>query len=154
MTTPRLVNLDYEDLRFITARLREWDRKEIFATRWDDDPDRLAQDALSYGDFAWVAKKDEPIAAIGAAPLWPGVWSMWCFGTDRFDEIGQYLTKHAVRVMIPALKLLNYRRLECRSIEGHTKAHRWLEFLGAEVEGINREYGRNGEDFRVYVWRR
>ena len=43
-------------------------------------------------------------------------------------------------------------RLECRSMEGHVEAQRWLETIGATREATLHGYGREGEDFHVYTW--
>src|SRR5690242_9422527 len=111
-------------LLYIASNMREWDRREIYATRWDDNPEKLADDCLKYG-FGWVFVDDHPIAAVGAAPMHPGVWSVWCFGTDEFKKAGLGLTKHIKRVIIPTLaEKMGAHRAQCFSIEGHVDAQR------------------------------
>lgn len=39
-------------------------------------------------------------------------------------------------------------------MDGHIEAQEWLETLGAKREGTLKRYGRDGEDFHVYVWER
>ena len=39
-------------------------------------------------------------------------------------------------------------------MEGHVVAQRWLEALGAHRESTAYGFGRNGEDFHTYVWRK
>lgn len=138
---------------YIAENMREWDRREIYATRWDTDPGSLANAAMAGGAFAWVAGLERPIAALGAVPCWPGVWSVWMFATNEFDKIGLSLTKHVKRRMMPALRATGGHRAECRSLEDYQVANAWLEHLGATVEAKLKRYGRNGEDFRLYVWR-
>src|SRR3546814_8844832 len=88
---------------YVAERMREWDRREIFAARWNDDPFPLAAECQLYGSFTWVAHLDRPIAFFGATPMHPGVWSVLLFATDGFHKIRLSLTKHVNRVMIPAL---------------------------------------------------
>ena len=141
------------ELGFIIANMRSWDRKEIFATRTDDDPTALAEAALACGPISWVAGRDAlPIAAFGCAPMWNGVWSLWLFATDDFGRIGISVTRLVVKSIIPMMVQAGAHRLEARSMEGHTNAQAWLEMIGASREATLRGYGRDGQDFHVYTW--
>lgn len=153
----KLVNPSLLDVLYVTRNMREWDRREIFATRFNDDPDQLAMDVMRWGPFWWVAGaevdgRDRAIAVIGATEVWPGMWSVGMFATDDFHHIGLPLTRWVRRSMIPAIVKQGIRRGECRSIEGHEVAHRWLEMLGAKPEGELKAYGKGGETFITYVW--
>jgi hypothetical protein len=141
-----------DEALFVAKNMRPADRKEIFATRWNDDVFDLALDCTFVGKFGWIASLDEPIAVMGCAPLHPGVWSAFCFGTCRFSGISTDLTKFIIRVVCPALVAAGAHRLECWSIDGHTDAHRWLKILGAKRESVRRNYGRRGEDFYCFAW--
>ena len=146
---------DLEALKHITHNLRERDAAEIFACRWSDDPDDLASDVSQYGEFQWMVRLDgEPVAAIGAYPAWPGVWSVWAFGTDNWPKVILSLTKHVKRFMIPAFLNQKAHRAECRALKTHTDACRWLEMLGAHKEAELAGFGRQREDFNLYVWRK
>jgi hypothetical protein len=140
---------------YVIGRMRAWDRREIFATRDGDSDLDLLEAVMASGDVSWIAGRDEePIAVYGCRPMWPGVWSMWLFATDNLGRIGKSVTQHVRTVIVPGLFREGARRLECRSMEGHTDAQRWLLHLGAVREGTNRAFGRDGEDFHVYVWGR
>lgn len=150
--------LDAPSLLHIAMNLREWDSREIYATRWTNDPIVLVDDTLRAagvrGSLAYVVGLEKPIAAIGMRPCWPGVYSAWCYGTDQFDVIGKSLTKLVRRVIIPTLLCAGGHRAECLSIDGHVDAHRWLEFLGFVREGDpQRDCGRSRETFHRYAWR-
>lgn len=151
----KVVELTFDDAFYVARNMREWDRREIFATRWNDDAEMLALEASSIcGGLSFAAGLDRPIAAVGAAPLWPGVWSVWTFATDEFYKISTSLTKRIKRDMLSTLRAAGAHRIQCHSMIGHDDAQRWLEFLGAEREGKPiKGYGRNGEDFAMYVWR-
>lgn len=141
-------------LLYVARNMREWDRREIFATRHDDDPLALAEDALSFGRIAWVAGLGAvPIAAFGCAPMWRGVWSLWLFATDDFPRIGISVTRLVTRTIVPMMIESGAHRLEARSMEGHTDAQRWLEVIGAKREGGPlKGFGRDGQDFHIYTW--
>lgn len=134
--------------------MRQKDVGEIFATQWSDDRDEFAGQVLKSSNLGYVLHADDgtPVVCGGAVPLWPGVWSVWMFATDRFDEIAIATHRFAKEVFFPTLENVGYVRLECRSIATHTTAHRWLEGLGARKESIVQSYGKGGEDFYLYCW--
>lgn len=141
-------------IAYVVDNMRDSDRREIFATRWTDSQADLVKDCLMCGHFGWVMGLERPISFVGATPMHPGVWGVHMFATPEFRRIGHSLTRHVRRVMIPSLVSAGAHRAECKSMEGHDVAHRWLGYLGAQHEATLKEYGRNGEDFRLYVWRR
>jgi hypothetical protein len=149
----RLVKPNLLDLVLVCRHLRAMDAKEIFATRFDDDPDRLAAEVLRI-PAGWVAcHHDLPVAYVGAVEMWPGMWAPSVFGTDAFPSVGLGLTQFIRRRMIPSLLELGMRRAEAKSIDGHDDAHRWMEVLGARREGVpHLNYGKGGETFHTFVW--
>jgi hypothetical protein len=147
-----LGRLHANDLYTIAENMREWDRKEIFATRWTDDICDLVADAMASYEFGWIASQnEEPICALGAVATHPGVWSVWMFATPSFDKIKYSLSRFALRQMKPVLQGVGHR-VECRSIEGHEDAQKWLAFLGMERESSIPKYGKDGETFFLYSW--
>lgn len=155
----KLSPLSGPELLYVVRNMREWDKREIYATQPDNDPLKVVDISMSCatvpGAIAKIASLDRPIAAFGFTPLWPGVYNVWCFATDEFQQIGFPLTKFLKGGIIPAMLEGHFHRAECRSIEGHVEAHEWLSFLGAKREGEPlRDYGRNRETFHVYAWRR
>jgi hypothetical protein len=150
---PVMLPADLMSMCYITHRLREADRVECFAGRFSH-PDQLAMDAISsqgFVDICWLG--GVPVAAIGARQSWPGVWSVWAFGTDDWPRVALTLSKHAVRSLRPAMLKLNGHRAECASHVKHHSAHAWLEWMGFKREALMRGHGRNGEDFYLYAWR-
>jgi len=150
----RLTNLNVMDVAYVCRNMRKDDAREIFALQFGNDPDVIAIRVMQNWSIGWVAWNDHlPIAVIGAVEMWPGNWSAGMFATDDFHKIGPLLTRWVRRRMIPALRELGMHRAEAKSIEGHDVAHRWLERLGARVEGEPmRNYGKNRETFFTYVW--
>lgn len=149
-----LRKLTFDDALYVARNMREWDKREIYATRWTEDPIDLAGDAMRAGAFSWCAGIDDrPVCVIGATPIHPGVWNVWMFATDDFLQMAFCLTKLVRRVMIPAVVSAGFHRAECRSMDGHTYAQRWLEMLGFVRESTLVGFGRNREDFGLYVWK-
>lgn len=146
--------INAKDVSIIAENLRLSDKNEVFATRWTENGDDLAEAILSYGDFGWVAYADDgtPVSAFGAVPLWNGVWSVWMFATDRWPEVSISVTRFIKKIMTPALEEAGYHRAECRSLAANTTSHRWLEMLGASKESELINYGRNGETFFTFSW--
>ena len=138
----------------IAENMREWDKREIYATRYDECPEGVADAVMHTGDLAWTAGLDKPIVAFGCAEMWPNVYSMWLFATDDFGRIGISMTKLIVRTIVPLLFEAGAHRLEARSMEGHDDAQRWLEVIGAKREATLKGYGRERQDFHVYTWER
>jgi hypothetical protein len=150
MTQVKLERLSYNAVCWIAENMRSEDCREIFATRWDTKPESLATDAMQSYEFGWVAwHGDIPVCAIGAMPKHPGVWSVWMFATDDFYKVALTVTRFARNKMKPVLQSVAHR-VECRSIEGHTEAQKWLEFLGMTQESVIPKYGKNGETFLLY----
>jgi len=149
----KLIDLNFDDLIYIASNMREADKKEIFATRWDDNPFELARQGMSplISPFAWIAKLDRPIAAIGAFPVHPGMWNVWMFATDEFSKIGLPFTRWVKREFVPELQR-HARRAECRSDASHHFAHRWMEAVGGKKEATLSRYGKEGQDFYLYSW--
>lgn len=143
-----------EGVHHVVERMRAKDREEIFATQWTDDQFTFANQVLRCGDFGFVlhAVDGEPVVCLGAVPMWAGVWSVWMFATDRFDEIALSTHRFAKKTFFPALDQGGWHRLECRSLGTHEVAHRWLEALGAYKESEATKYGKAGESFIVYCW--
>lgn len=144
--------ITYRDCLRVAENMREADKIEIYATRWDNSPQMLTRDCLNTSAaFGWTIGKESPIVAIGAFPIWPNVWSVWMFATPRFPEVVLFTTKFVIKHMIKALLPICHRA-ECRSIEGHLSAHKWLEILGARREATLTDYGKDGQTFYVYRW--
>lgn len=146
-----------EGVAHICRHLRAADAAEIFATRWDDDPDDLADEMLRrpLGLVDMAVRDAEPVALVGAVPAWPGVWSVLAFGTDKWDKVAVTLTRHVRRFLIPALVGAGAHRAHCFSAAEHHTAHAWLtRSLGARRGPDLPNFGKNGETFVVFEWSR
>jgi hypothetical protein len=151
----RFLELELDRVAAVARAMRDCDRAEIFATRWDACPDAFARDCVACLTLGAVIadEAEAPIAVIGAQEMWPGTWSVCMFATDRWREIALDATRFVRQRLMPALLRLGARRAECRSAADHHAAHRWLEYLGARREAVHPDYGRHGETFFGYCWR-
>ena len=143
-------------VRVVALAMRHIDKEEIYATRWDEDPTSLVKEIVRNTLIGAVActNNDEPVAAFGGYEMWPGVWDVWMFATDRWLEVAKELTIHIKKEFIPALEEAGVHRAQCFSLDTHYTAHKWMEYLGAEKEGILTGLGKNKENFIVFKWSR
>lgn len=147
-----LSHCTHETVLAVCLHLRERDHEEIYGLRWEDNPFVVMNEVMAQKDFAWVAwYENRPVAVFGGAPIHPGVWQMFAFGTDEFDTIARPLTRFAIKTVIPQVFAMGGRRLQCDSHEKHTGAHRWLRRLGATQESVRKGYGRDGADYLHFV---
>src|SRR4051812_33585817 len=96
------------ELLHIAENMRQMDREEIYCTRWSDDPSDLVGGLMGIinrpSSITRVACLEGfPVAVVGAVEAWPGVWDVWCFGTDAFDHVALSLTKYVRRVLVPTM---------------------------------------------------
>lgn len=144
-----------DDAVRVAVDMRDIDRREICALQCIDDPEIIVRAALHLPHIgATVWRGDDPICALGAALLWPGVASVFMFATDRWREVALETTRFAKKTLLPALCDAGVHRLQCHSLAEHTTAHAWLRFLGADREVPEPEYGKNREDYVLFTMSR
>jgi hypothetical protein len=144
-------------VEFIVHNLRDRDRREILALRWDDNLDPLIDQILAVcaNSDLWSAWwwDGVPVALNGANMARPGVFVLGAFGTDEWPWIVRALTRDAFDRVLPGMIERGGHRAEAYALAENTDSRRWIEALGGEQEGLLREYGRTGEDFILYAWR-
>jgi hypothetical protein len=144
-----------ERLRYVVTHMRERDHAEIYALRWDEDPEKLVQEMLPVTRaMCWVWERDGvPVSVQGAVPSRPGVWQVFAFGTDDWPRVVLDMTRLARRFIVPALLRAGFRRCECRALASHVDSRKWIVSLGAHEEAVLEAFGNKGETFISYVWR-
>ena len=151
-----IVPLTHSLVRQVAESMRAADRRELFATRRDEDPAAIAAELMATSALgAVVASRRKPFAAVAVIcgrEMWPGVWSMGLFATDRWPEVVIETYRYLTRELGPELRRLGAHRLECHSLAEHASAHRLLARLGAVREAEVPGFGRRGEDFVRYAW--
>lgn len=152
-----MIPISLTAVEYLCLNLREIDAAEIYNMRGHDDPLLLAREvvyAASYGKAAIAEHNGRPAAIIGAAPLWPNVWTVFSFGTDDWPKCAMALTRYGKRVLTPYLMARGVHRLQCESRIDHIQAHKWLSVMGAKPDGLLGGYGRDGSDYVMFSWRR
>lgn len=151
-----LTDISYFELEFICMGMRESDKSEIFAMRPHDNPLQLAMEAHAViknqgrGQISWV--KGRPAAVAAFTEDWPGVWSVWMFGTEDFKAAAIPLLRWVRKEANDILKVCAGHRLQCDSAASHHEAHKMIKAMGAIPEFTMRKYGKTGEDFIRFVW--
>jgi hypothetical protein len=150
-----LLPIDLGSISYVCNNMRESDRLEIFGLRPHDSPMVLAYEIHSVlanngrGRVAWHDGK--PVAVIGFAEYWPGVWQVIMVGTNEF----RYVAMDCIRwFRIQAAELMSLhggRRLQCDSRVSQY-GQGFLQTLGAKPEGTMKRYGKDGSDYIRYVW--
>lgn len=150
-----LLPLEEDAVRRVAHRMRVVDRREIYAARWREDDDMLAREVVQLSRFGAVTALADrtPVAALGACPIYPGVWTAWMFATDDWPRVARATTRWACQALMAAVAAAGAHRVECRSMAGHDAAHRWLERLGAVREATLPDCGKARETFYLYAWR-
>lgn len=150
-----LLPLTVEAVGHVLFNLRDCDRRELDATLWRFDSEALAH-ATCAARLGFVAAADDltPVAAVAAGEVWPTVWQVGMFATPRWPEIALPCTLAVRRLFHVKLAELGAKRLHAFSIADHEIAHRWMLRLGARCEATLGGWGKGGEDFKVFVWRR
>jgi RimJ/RimL family protein N-acetyltransferase len=151
----RIGQLEAADAAHVAHRLREWDRREVFALMpRHATPDHLAETMLApcLDEVRCVVRADdgEPVAGLGLAAYWPGCWQAWLLATDRWGEVWRLGVAAALAALADA-EDRGMRRAECRSMAGHDDAHRLLRWLGFAQEGVHPAMGRDGQNFVTFA---
>ena len=156
MAKVEIVGITPEGALYVARNMRAKDRQEVYALMFDAASDEdVARAACQTPDTAWEFRVDgRPVSVMGVTPLWPGVWSAWMLATDEYLKVILAMTKLCRRVIMPMLWNAGAHRLEAKSVSHHHVAHGWLEHMGATLENVLENYGKNGEDFYVFAWLR
>lgn len=144
-----------QDIHYVAMNMRSRDYDEIVCVSWAEDRTQLATfltNGLHEHDNVYCFYADDPIAILSYIPMRPGVWNLGMFATDKIKKVGGFLTKTIIRDIIPALDNAKAHRVECQSIEGYEKVHKWLEFIGLKRERKIPGYGRNKENFYTFAY--
>jgi hypothetical protein len=150
---------EFDDVLFVTEKMRAKDHEEIFATRTGYDPVAIANEVMFAGEHKGVAfiaynSDEQPVCVFGGYQKWQGVWDMFMFATDEFQTVAIEVTKFMKQRLIKMILATGAHRAECMSLATHKEAHQWLEFFGFSDEGVRRCWGKNKEDFICFGWLR
>lgn len=142
-------------VEFLTLNMREVDQREIYGLRAHDDPLILAREvvlAATYGKAGIAEHRGRPCGIVGVSPLWPGVWTIWSFGTEDWPKAVIQMSRYGKKVLEPYIRARGAHRLQCESRFDHHEAHRWLTAMGAKADGLMEGYGRDGAAYIMFSW--
>jgi hypothetical protein len=152
----RIRPLEEESVALVALRMRAIDAREIYACRWRVDPLEIARQVCALSRFGLVAwtPAGEPAAVVCAREDWPGFYQVAMFATDAWPLVAASMTRAVLQHMRPAMLAAGARRAEARSSADHATAHAWLARLGFVAECRLPGYGKAGEEFIQFAWRR
>ena len=144
---------------YILDHLREIDRRELYATHHDTDPRTLLAETMVCEQFKgqrFTLYTDdwEPVSLMGWHEMWPGVVSVWAFGTDKWPSVVRTMTRLSKKVILPTLIAEGVHRAECKALASRADTAKWLPSLGLKQEAVLVGFGSRREDFILYAWTR
>ena len=136
--------------------MRERDAAEIYGMRPHDNPLQLAYEAnhmirnMGRGKISWHQGKPAGVAAFTES--WPGMWEAWMFGTDDFKKSLFPLMRWVRSEANEILTVCKGNRLQCDSRADYEDSHDLIRSLGGKEETVLRRYGKDGSDYKRFVW--
>jgi RimJ/RimL family protein N-acetyltransferase len=134
--------------------LREWDKKLLASS---PDLGKLSADYFeknNYG-FTGVLVDEEGsytyVGAAGLVRLYPGSWEGFVYTTNLFPRYGIQIHRIALRLMNAFFAVPSVRRIQANLDSTHPLSIRWAKKLGLKFEGIQEQYGPEGQDFHMYA---
>ena len=141
-----------EDVSYVADRMRPHDRAERLALSHGDDAVSAAVRFLDMPHLAVTVWKGTPISVIGVVFPHPGVASTIFFATEEFRHVALATTRFIRRTLFPILLSTGIHRLQvCSMGPAGSPAHRWILGFGAKPEAELVAYGKNGENYTLYV---
>lgn len=143
-----------EDVLKICQSLRREDKQEIFATRFDDKPEDLAESTMKTKGSSWIIyHNDDPVGVLGFIPVSPGIWTAFAFANDGFNKVAISLTRFIRKGILPSLLATGAKQIQAMVWMEYHQARKWLRGFGAREEAVIPNLGKNGEDFALTIWR-
>lgn len=141
----------------VCRRINPTDKQEILASSdlTDDElfPTLLCNHVMT-GQFGFVCldKDNQPQSVVSLHRTHSKCYSIGMFSSDMLSKCFTTLHK-ACKIMKANILSHNIMtRVEARSIISHTRAHKWIESLGASNLCVLKCYGKNNEDFVLFNW--
>ena len=91
------------------------------------------------------------IVAGGIFPVWDGLGEAWLIPSDRITRYRKSMISHLRRHIDRITKEDGLRRVQATVRADFPAAHRFLEFLGFDREGLMVSYGADGADHYLYA---
>jgi len=141
-----------DDVAAVFARLRERDCDELAAYGWT--PEDAWQAFLQPAVLARAFKDGEGAQALIAFhAVTPACLAASLMATDRWPHVARAVYRWGHVTARPFLLSRGFMRAECRTLDGHADAIRFLERLGFVRECHVPLFGARGATFIQYAWR-
>lgn len=145
------------DALHVLLNMRRNDEREIYATRHNDSWSEHFVDLTALApQHAWlelVYEFGEPVAVFGVVETGPGTGCAHMFGTnDLTPKATRQLVRRVHRTIMPAVLGPHFHRVEALSLATYEWSHRFICACGGVLEGTRAQMGRNGEDFKSFIW--
>lgn len=146
-----------EDVLHILNNMRTEDRREAFSVM-PQAADIWAlfqhyQTLKPYQAAFWrVAAGDDPMAIMGVWRMREGVGEAHLLATPEFNAHAREVAAE-IRANMPNFMVgQQLRRVSCACLSEHRRSRAFLKLSGAREEAILAAFGREGEEFRQFVW--
>ena len=142
-----------DPIDFIIDRLRERDMEEIFEMGLNlDQVSRVMHAGHAFAQLWCSPVTHDPACMMWFQRLSPRALIVNMLATDAFDHVARQVYRDVKRTILPHLLQRGFERAECRTMEGHDDAIRFLDHLGFKREARFPRYGQSGRAFLQYAW--
>jgi hypothetical protein len=140
------------DIDRLLSRLRPRDRDELIECGFDHASacETFAVPPVLMHIFHHAG---DPAAAIAFHALTPRALNVSMVASRDWPKVARSAWRWGTRIARPHLLQQGFRRAECRTMEGHADAVRFLERLGFRRECRVPNFGASGTAFIQYAWR-
>lgn len=144
--------MNYDDVVSVCSRLRARDCEELAAYGWtpEDAHRALLQPAVLSRAFS---DSEGAQALIAFHAVTPACLAASLMATDRWPHVARAAYRWGHVTAKPFLLSKGFMRAECRTLDGHADAIRFLERLGFVRECHVPLFGARGAAFIQYAWR-
>ncbi len=142
---------DFDAVFFILQNMRHADKKEILATEFDDDLNRIAQKFVQGCDMAWVFYDSygQPIAFMGGVKLWPYIAQIGFVATNDWHKIAKPVSRWLYKNKNSLLRYYKIKHVFCFMDTQYKANKKWLSWLGFQGKGLLNDFGKNGENLEI-----
>lgn len=136
----------------LMSRLRARDVEELHECGMTPEAVALALQAPAVEFKLWRSLHG-PAAFVAFHAITPRALQISMLATDDWPFVARDVYRWGVRECRPRLLALGFTRAECRTMDGHDDAIRFLDRLGFRPECRLPGYGSSGRTFIQYAWR-
>ncbi len=146
-----------EDVLHVLRHMRPEDRREAFAIMpFGADLWALFhhyQSLAPYQAAFWrLAIGDDPMGIMGVWRMRDGVGEAHLLATPEFNAHAREVAAAIRSSMAEFMRGQSLRRISCACLSEHRRSRAFLKLAGAREEAILVAFGREGEEFRQFVW--